>query len=219
VTRRRKLLLLTGILGLTLASSIQVDTRPYLDPYQDYVANALSWRIQRDPDVWETTCDAGDRVEQVGVVAFRTMTLDTLGGGPGSIFACSRFEHEEGRAWDWMNDVNNPGDAARVRAMLLWLLSPDEYGRENAMARRLGLAYIIWNRRIITFWGSDRTWRPYYCDDNPTPSNCHTNHVHFAFSWGGARGETSWFATTPSPPRWLPQVVSTVDRLLAEAPS
>jgi hypothetical protein len=95
-----------------------------------------------DPEIWESTCDIQDRVEQIGVVAFRAMTLAALGGGEGAIWACSHFEHEEGRAWDWMNDAANPEDAARVEAMLHWLLAPDEFGRPNEMARRLGLAYM-----------------------------------------------------------------------------
>jgi hypothetical protein len=211
VSRGRKLLLLTVILATIPVASVPITHLPFLDRYQARVPNALSWRVSVDPEIWESTCDSQDRVEQIGVVQFRAMTLATLGGGEGAIFACSHFEHEEGRAWDWMNDAANPEDTARVDAMLHWLLAPDEFGRPNEMARRLGLAYIIWNQRIITFWGSNRTWRPYDCAKDPTPGNCHTNHVHFAFSWAGARAQTSWFTTAPMPLAWVPKLVSTED--------
>jgi hypothetical protein len=204
VPRRHKLLALVVVLALTLVAAAPVTAAPFLDPYQRYVANKLSSRISRDPDIWQSTCDEDDRVEQSGVKAFRDMTLAHLGGGNGAIWACSRFEHEEGRAWDWMNDVNNPDDVARVDAMLAWLFAPDDRRRPQAMARRLGLAYVIWNQRIITLYGSNWAWRPYDCSDNPTPGNCHTDHVHFAFSWAGARAETSWFTTVPRPTTWYP---------------
>jgi hypothetical protein len=217
VSRGRKLLLLTLILAMVPVASVPTTTLPFLDPYQRRVPNELSWQVSTDPEIWETTCDAQDRVEQAGVVTFRTMTLATFGGGVGNIWACTRFEHEEGRAWDWMNDAGNPADVVRVEAMLRWLLAPDEFGRKHEMARRLGLAYIIWNQRIITFWGSNRTWRPYNCANNPTPGNCHTNHVHFAFSWAGARAQTSWFATSPTPLAWVPTPLSTEDGTGLEA--
>jgi hypothetical protein len=205
VTRRRRLLIISAVLASTLVASTPAEAGPQVDPYQSYVANQLSWRTSRNPDVWETTCDESDRVEQPGVQAFRDMTLVYLGGSDGAIWTCSRFEHEEGRAWDWMNDAGNPEDVARVSAMLDWLLASDAHGRPQVMARRLGLAYVIWNRQILTLYGSNRTWRPYDCDDNPTPGNCHTNHVHFAFSWAGAREQTSWFTTNPRPADWYPR--------------
>jgi hypothetical protein len=206
MSRRRKLLLLAVVLAFTLVAAEGPPLGPWLDPYQRYVANELSWRISDEPERWDTVCDEDDRVEQPGVQVFREVTLAQLGGGQGSIFACSHFEHEEGRAWDWINDVNNPEDAARVNAMLDWLLATDAWGRPHAMARRTGLAYIIWNERIISFWGINRKWRPYDCGDNPTPSNCHTNHVHFAFSWAGAKARTSWFTVTPRPDEWYPNL-------------
>jgi hypothetical protein len=64
-------------------------------------------------------------------------------------------------------------------------------GRRFAMARRLGVMYIIHNRRI---WGSYRAtegWRPY------VGANPHTDHVHFSFSWAGARKQTSYWDGTP----------------------
>jgi hypothetical protein len=146
VSRRRKLLILAAVVAFGLVAGDPAPGGPRVDRYQPYVANDLSWRTSLDPEVWATNCDESHRVEQPGVQIFRDMTLATLGGGNGAIFACSHFEHEQGRAWDWMNDVNNPQDVARVQAMLDWLLAPDSRGVPQEMARRVGLAYIIWNK-------------------------------------------------------------------------
>src|SRR4029453_2302260 len=92
VSRGRKVFLLTVILAMVPIASVPATTLPFLDPYQRRVANELSWRVSVDPEIWESTCDIQDRVEQIGVVAFRAMTLAAL-GGEGTIWACSHFEH------------------------------------------------------------------------------------------------------------------------------
>ncbi|MFC6021388.1 FG-GAP repeat domain-containing protein [Plantactinospora solaniradicis] len=145
-------------------------------------------------------------VEQPGVKEFRDMILSRIGGTSGGIHACSGFEHGEGRAWDWMMDAPDPAEAAKVRQVLDWLLATDAAGTPHAMARRLGIGNIIWNRQSIELWSydPDKVWEPYGCSGNPTAGNCHTNHVHFAFSWQGARRQTTWFTTSPKPPAWYP---------------
>lgn len=87
--------------------------------------------------------------------------------------------------------VGNPSHRAAARQVFTWLFRADPSGRRFAMARRLGVMYIIHNRRI---WGSYRAtegWRPYI------GANPHTDHVHFSFSWAGARKRTSWWDGTP----------------------
>jgi hypothetical protein len=34
-----------------------------------------------------------------------------------------------------------------------WLLAKDKYEHRHAYARRLGIMYIVWNRRIWGAWG------------------------------------------------------------------
>jgi hypothetical protein len=172
-------------LGAVSVSSAQAAVAP-VDPYQPYVKpGCLSF------------------VEQPGVRQFRDMILARAGGSNGGIHACSGYEHGEGRAWDWMMDAPDPAEAAQVRRVLDWLLATDAAGNGQAMARRLGLSYIIWNRRVISFYPDGRrTWRPYSC--NGTPGSCHTNHTHFAFSWAGARQQTTWFTTPNRPGDWYP---------------
>jgi hypothetical protein len=163
---------------------------PAVDPYQAYVKpGCLSF------------------VEQPGVKEFRDMMLSRAGGGNGGIFACSGYEHGEGRAWDWMMNANDAGQADKVGQVLNWLLATDAQGNPHAMARRLGIGNIIWNKRSISLWSynNDKNWQPYSpCGSSSPPGVCHTNHVHFAFSWAGARQQTSWFTTADKPADWYP---------------
>lgn len=163
------------------------------------------------PGVLQSTCDP---VAKPGVEAFRKLVLGAVGGGAGSISrvcpaeGAKPTEHAEGRAWDWSVRVDVPADAARVDAVLAWLLSPDDKGNANAMFRRAGLQYIIWDTRIWSVRTKD--WQPY---TGPSP---HTDHVHFSFGWDGALGKTSLYqdgaAPVPVPPTPGPVPVEPVAR-------
>jgi hypothetical protein len=130
------------------------------------------------------------------VVGFQAIVLAAYPGTPsyGISRDCSiggRSEHKEGRAWDWGVAVSDPAQDAAARQVFDWLFRADARGRRFAMARRLGVMYIIYNRRI---WGSYRArkgWRPY------VGANPHTDHVHFSFSWEGARKQTSYWDGSP----------------------
>jgi hypothetical protein len=133
-----------------------------------------------------------DPIAKPGVVAFRDWVVERLGGGNGGIIrGCEIGKpsyHHIGSAWDWMVSASIPDDRAKATALLDWLLAGDPDGYPDAMARRAGLVYIIWDRHIWGTWNRD--WSP-YGGDNP-----HTDHVHFSFSEDGASGRTSFF-------RWM----------------
>jgi len=108
-------------------------------------------------------------------------------------------EHKEGRALDWSRDATDPAQRSSVSEMLDWLFATDEYGNENAMFRRLGVMYIIWNRRIWSTW--DQGW-DIYCiqkkkkckdPDSKAALHPHTDHVHISLGWEGARKETTFW--------------------------
>jgi len=144
----------------------------YIDPYAaDEEPGCLAW------------------VEQPGVVDFKKFIMAAYPGtANGGIHACTGGEHGEGRAWDWMLDAYSQTDMAKANAVLDWLLAPDAVGHPHAMARRIGLKYIIWNRRFLSLIdGESHSWVAY------TGTNPHTNHIHFSFSWPGARRETTWY--------------------------
>jgi hypothetical protein len=145
----------------------------------------------------QTACEA---ISRTGVTAFRALVLaaypETRNGG--IVRTCSirgASEHKEGRAWDWMVDVDKPLEAAAAEDLIAWLTSPDEHGNQAAMARRLGVMYIIWNAQIWKSYQADRGWQPY------RGTNAHTDHVHISFSWAGALQRTSY---------WTGQVSGTV---------
>lgn len=128
-----------------------------------------------------------------GVLAFRRWALDKWGERPGSPQNISRecsddpSEHSEGRAWDLMTNSIAHGDEI-VDA----LLAPDpETGEPDALARRAGIMYLIWNKKM---------WRAYPHAGQPSGSwapysgaSPHTDHVHISFSRAGAAGETSLY--------------------------
>lgn len=140
----------------------------------------------------QTVCDP---VEKPGVAGFRALLRASYPANAGGISrACTiggRSEHKEGRAYDWANDSGRAADRVRVNEVLTWLLSTDCYGNQFAMARRLGIMYIIWDGRIWSAYQPSKGWAPY---NGPNP---HAGHVHFSFSWAGARQQTSYW-TTPS---------------------
>ena len=154
-----------------------------------------------------TTCDP---TPKPGVVAFKDMILKRYGGVDWGISNnnCGVVqEHKEGRAWDWHMSVYSPSDVAKVNSLLNWLFATDQYGNQYAMARRLGIMYIGWNQRL---WGSYRPqdgWR--LMSDRGSDTQNHKDHVHFSFSWDGARKKTSfWHAPAYSGQPPLPAVLS-----------
>ena len=90
-----------------------------------------------------------------------------------------------------MVNAADPVQRDTADTFIAWLLAPDQYGNQHAMARRLGLAYIIWNTQMFRLYDVGRGWQPY------TGSSPHTDHVHFSFSWAGACAQTSWYGGRP----------------------
>ena len=142
-----------------------------------------------------------------GVVAFQRMVLaEYPGTGAGGIGRdCSyggQSEHKEGRAWDWGVSAANAEHRAAVSDLLAWMFATDRYGNEHALARRLGVMYVIWNKRIWFPFGGWQT----YCEmkkrvcvgDDGGARSPHTDHVHFSFTWAGALKQTSFWRTERS---------------------
>jgi hypothetical protein len=134
-----------------------------------------------------------------GTIAFRDMIMDTYPGTAnyGISRDCSiggTSEHKEGRAWDWGVNANDPDDRRKVDNLMAWLFRTDRYGHRHAMARRLGIMYIIWNRRIFRMYRPGEGWSPY------SGSSAHTDHVHFSLTRAGGNKRTSfWTMDMPGP--------------------
>ena len=101
----------------------------------------------------------------------------------------STSEHNEGRAVDWMVDATTKAGRNKANAFLDWLLATDKYGNKHAMARRLGIMYIIFNRRIWRAY--DPGWGSY------SGTNPHTDHIHISLSYDGSTGRTSFWKGKP----------------------
>lgn len=113
----------------------------------------------------------------------------------GIVRGCSvggRSEHKEGRAFDWGVNITNPNEAAAASSFITSLLATDSAGNKHALARRMGIMYVIWNRQIWSSYRASEGWRPY------TGASPHRDHVHISMSWAGGLGRTSfWSGTVP----------------------
>jgi hypothetical protein len=146
-------------------------------------------------------CKIGAKLatDQPGPVDFRNLLLVTYGTKVGGLTVFNGItrpcdgtisEHSEGRALDWGMDYRNVDMRADGQAVLNWLFATDKFGNQHAMARRLGIMYVIWNHKIYGSWNNYAA-APYSCGTDPTA--CHVNHIHFSFDWPGARAQTSFF--------------------------
>jgi hypothetical protein len=113
----------------------------------------------------------------------------------------TRSEHYDGRAIDWMVDIHNTKQHAAANAVLSWLLATDKAGNRFAMARRLGVMYLIYDNRMWGAW--DGRWEQYNnCFHLPQRANdnaCHRTHMHISLSWNGAMGRTSYWTKRVAP--------------------
>jgi len=165
-----------ALFGVTIAYAAPTSpsTGMHIDAYASYAG--------------QSTCDA---TAKPGVLDFRDLLNAKYGSRTAYIIrACnegSTSEHKEGRALDYMLDVNDSADRAVATDVLNWLLATDKYGNRHAMARRLGIMYIIWNRQQWRAYRPGDGWQPY------TGANPHTDHIHFSFSWAGARRQSTWW--------------------------
>ena len=123
----------------------------------------------------DVTACANPVVGKPGVVAFRAMILSQVGGRDDGMAVCKKIanasrsysDHADGRAWDWHMVASDRSDVATVDRVLDWLLRTDERGQRNAMARRIGLTYIIWNHEYYRVGADDAHWVPYTAPQRP----------------------------------------------------
>ena len=127
-----------------------------------------------------------------------------------STYACgtdgNRSEHYDGRAIDWMVDIHNSRQYTAARSAISWLLATDAAGHHFAMARRLGVMYLIYDNRMWGAW--DGRWESYNnCSHLPARSYdnaCHRTHMHISLSWSGALGRTSYWTKRVAPTDYGP---------------
>ena len=164
---------------------------------------------QWTPYVPQDSCDPAFKPGTKRLVALLRRTYPDV-TSQGS-YACgtdgSVSEHYEGRAIDWMASVRDKRQHAEALAFIDWLLAPDAQGNDFAMARRLGVMYIIYDNQIWGPWGGGQ-WQPYdNCAKTPQAAYdnaCHRTHVHISLTWNGAMGRTSFWTGKVTPTDYGP---------------
>ncbi|PKH37628.1 hypothetical protein SAMN05192575_101638 [Nocardioides alpinus] len=133
--------------------------------------------------------------------------LVARGGGYGTIArSCagsSTSEHKESRAFDWILDARSDVDQALAAALLDEILAPDDLGNPHALARRMGIMYIIWDDQMYAAYDGFEPKR-YLSSGCSTRRTCsptlrHRDHLHVSLTRQGARGVTSWYAAQAVP--------------------
>jgi len=135
-----------------------------------------------------------------GAVELGRWLQEEYGGGSVSISrACggSTSEHTEGRAVDWSLDARVKADRKTARAFLDRLRATDADGNTDALARRMGVMYVIWKDKIYSAWNSYDA-EPYLSSGCASRKRCsatlrHRGHVHVSLTRKAARGKTSWY--------------------------
>lgn len=204
--------LLAGGLSAPSATAAAVPTTrdygPSIDHYSRYQA--------------ETSCSA---TEKPGPQQVRDLLRRTYGSSVASniVRPCSAAGsgHEEGRSIDWMTNVRNAQQRDMAETFVGWLLASDKHGNAHAMARRMGIMYIIWDNKMWRAYDTKKAdpygnftggWTTYTTTvtvdgkrvktpctapeaSSKTYDNlCHRNHVHISFGWDGALAKTSYYA-------------------------
>ncbi|HEV7204614.1 MAG TPA: peptidoglycan-binding domain-containing protein [Jatrophihabitans sp.] len=171
--------------ALATAPRIPAGLPTSIEPMADYVE--------------QTTCDPHVRPGTLELARLLAATYGAVGSSWNSTYACgtdgTRSEHYDGRAIDWMVSVRDTRQNAAARATLTWLLSTDKAGNRFAMARRLGIMYIIFDNKMWGAW--DGRWADYNgCSKLLSRANdnaCHRTHMHISLGWNGAMGRTSFW--------------------------
>ncbi|HEX6247017.1 MAG TPA: hypothetical protein VFZ64_04040 [Nocardioidaceae bacterium] len=111
--------------------------------------------------------------------------------------ASGTSEHKEGRAFDWRLSATSKRDRGFASDFISRLRATDKWGNRNALARRMGIMYVIWNDHI---WSASRGYRKrdYLHSACSKPSTCsvtlrHRDHMHISLTRRAARGKTSWY--------------------------
>jgi hypothetical protein len=157
--------------------------------------------------------DDCDPTAKPGTVALMNLLLSTYPDSRslGIVSTCAAekmvSEHSDGRALDWGVSLTDPQQNREAQAVLTWLFAPDGNGNDQAMARRLGVMYVIWDGRIRSTGGD---WQPYQqsiCwkkgkvggQRAGNVTQCHRNHIHISLAWNGALEKTSFWSGHVAP--------------------
>src|SRR4051794_25448582 len=137
--------LLSGSFGPTSRGAAALGVSPVVDAPSPYEG--------------QTTCTTAPRP---GTVALSRWLMATYRGtgSMGLMRACGtggRSEHKDGRAFDWKADVARKSTRRAAYDFIGKALATDAAGNAHALARRMGIMYIIYND---TIWSSYSDFAP-----------------------------------------------------------
>ena len=180
-------LALTGVGAVVTPAAWARDTA-YDTPVEDYAAYQP-----------QTTCRS---TAQPGTVELARWINRRFAGGTAraTIRSCGSggtSEHKDGRAIDWTMNAASKADRLVVRDFLADLRRADVDGTEDALARRMGVMYVIWNDHMYSAWRRFDAV-DYLSGGCRSLSTCsttlrHRDHVHISLGRPGARAATSWY--------------------------
>jgi hypothetical protein len=185
-------MLLLALLGCLVAASVASAEPPPIDDYA--YDHATECRKRPTPGALALV----DWLEHNATgVSWGIMRCENWGRNRASL-------HAEGRAVDWHLDAADPGDRREAHRLIDLLLATDGAGNPHALARRMGIQEIIWNRR--SWWSGSDGMGPYSAcfTDKGRPrkgvdrTTAHRDHIHFGLSWRGARKRTSFWLAPPA---------------------
>ncbi len=157
-------------------------------------------RIERFPTYRpQTTCSPKPKPGTVKLASY-LMKHYRGSGSLGISRSCASSgisEHKEGRAFDWALNANSRRDRRYAANFIHRLRKPDRQGHKAALARRMGIMYVIWNDRIYsaTYHYRKQRYKNVGCRriKGCSASLRHRNHMHISLTRVAARGKTSWY--------------------------
>jgi hypothetical protein len=189
-TRRPLVLLL--LLGLLMSLSVSTSLRASAAPA---TPRPVEGYASYDP---QSTCSPKPKPGTQVLAAWLAATYRGT-SAPLPLRSCkgSTSEHKEGRALDWVLDAARKADRQRAKSFLDTVFATDADGNPHAIARRMGIMYVIWDDHL---YASYRAFAPraYLASSCKRVQTCsktlrHRDHMHISLSRAGGRGETSWY--------------------------
>ena len=146
----------------------------------------------------QSTCHPKPRKGTVLLGEYLVATYGGGGGATGRACGGSASEHKDGRAIDWTLDATSKADRKIAKAFLKDAFATDADGNTHALARRMGIMYVIWNDHMYSAW-DEFAPEGYLSSSCKSKKKCsktlrHRDHMHVSLSVVGAKGKTSWYA-------------------------
>jgi hypothetical protein len=197
-------LLLSLVLGLVLSTTAAASAADPSSP-RATVTSSAPYLMPLEPYAGYQPQSTCRRTPKAGVLLLADW-LVARGGGYGPISrSCagsSTSEHKESRAFDWLLDARSDTDQALAAALLDELFAPDDTGQPHALARRMGIMYIIWDDQMYASYDGfvAERYLSSSCRKRRTcsPTLRHRDHMHISLTRQGAKGATSWYVAQPS---------------------